>query len=42
MPAFARTLSDDDIWNVLAYIQSRWSDQVRTRHDRLQHAEQNP
>lgn len=42
MPAFARTLSDDDIWNVLAFIQSRWSDQVRARHDRMQHAEQNP
>jgi mono/diheme cytochrome c family protein len=42
MPAFARTLSDDDIWNVLAFIQSRWSAQVRTRHDRLQHAEQRP
>ena len=42
MPAFSRTLSDDDIWNVLAFIQSRWSDQVRTRHDRLQHGEQHP
>jgi len=42
MPAFARTLSDDDIWNVLAFIQSRWSAQVRTRHDRLQHAQQRP
>jgi mono/diheme cytochrome c family protein len=42
MPAFARTLSDDDIWNVLAFIQSRWSAQVRTRHDRLQHGEQHP
>jgi mono/diheme cytochrome c family protein len=35
MPAFARILSDDDIWNVLAFIQSRWSDRVRTRHDQL-------
>lgn len=42
MPAFARTLSDDDIWNVLAFIQSRWSAQVRARHDRLQHGEQHP
>jgi mono/diheme cytochrome c family protein len=42
MPAFARTLSDDDIWNVLAFIQSRWSDQVRARHDRLQHGDQHP
>jgi mono/diheme cytochrome c family protein len=36
MQAFAGTLSDDDIWNVLAFIQSRWSDQVRARHDQLQ------
>jgi mono/diheme cytochrome c family protein len=35
MPAFARILSDDDIWNALAFIQSRWSDRVRTRHDQL-------
>jgi S-disulfanyl-L-cysteine oxidoreductase SoxD len=35
MPAFAGILSDDDIWNVLAFIQSRWSDRVRTRHDQL-------
>ena len=42
MPAFAQTLSDDDIWNVLAFIQSRWSDQVRARHDRLQHGKQHP
>ena len=42
MPAFARTLSDDDIWNVLGFIQSRWSDQVRSRHDRLQHGAQHP
>ena len=42
MPAFARNLSDDAIWNVLAFIQSRWSDQVRARHDRLQRGEQHP
>ena len=42
MPAFARTLSGDEIWNVLAFIQSHWSDQVRARHDRLQHGEQHP
>ena len=35
MPAFAGILSDDDIRNVLAFIQSRWSDRVRTRHDQL-------
>ena len=25
MPAFGATLSDDEIWSVLAYIKSRWS-----------------
>jgi mono/diheme cytochrome c family protein len=41
MPAFAGRLSDDEIWNVLAYIRSRWSAKVRTAHDTLQrrHAE---
>ncbi|MGB3246525.1 MAG: cytochrome c [Sulfitobacter sp.] len=24
MPAFEETLSDDDIWNILAYIRSTW------------------
>jgi mono/diheme cytochrome c family protein len=24
MPAFAETLSDEDIWAVLAYIKSHW------------------
>jgi len=24
MPAFAGTLSDDEIWAVLAYLKSRW------------------
>lgn len=32
MPAFAGTLSDDDIWSVLAFIRSRWSERVRARH----------
>lgn len=36
MPAFGDRLSDDDIWNVLAYIRSRWSDRVRARHDAMQ------
>jgi len=36
MPAFADRLSDEDIWNVLAYIRSRWSDRVRSTHDELQ------
>lgn len=30
MPAFRSTLSDDDIVAVLSFIQSRWTDDVRT------------
>jgi len=29
MPAFGGTLSDDDIWAVLAYIKSRWPTEIR-------------
>lgn len=29
MPAWGGTLADDDIWAVLAYIQSRWPPQLR-------------
>jgi len=36
MPAFAERLSDDEIWDVLAYIRSRWSDKVRKAHDAVQ------
>jgi mono/diheme cytochrome c family protein len=36
MPAFGETLSDDAIWNVLAFIRSRWSETVRARHAELQ------
>lgn len=32
MPAFAGVLGDDEIWAVLAFIQSRWSAEVRARH----------
>lgn len=35
MPAFGTTLSDDEIWNVLAFIRSRWSAPVRARQDEL-------
>lgn len=31
MPAFAGTLSDDEIRAVLAYIESTWSDDIRAR-----------
>lgn len=36
MPAFGKLLSDEEIWNVLAYIRSRWSDRIRATHDELQ------
>lgn len=29
MPAFDTVLSDDEIWNILAYIRSTWSEQER-------------
>ena len=32
MPGFEETLSDDQIWAVLAYIKSEWPEQVRRRH----------
>jgi mono/diheme cytochrome c family protein len=35
MPAFGPLLSDDDIWNALAFIRSRWSAAVRTKHDAM-------
>jgi mono/diheme cytochrome c family protein len=36
MPAFGDRLMDDEIWNVLAFIQSRWSERVRARHDQFE------
>ena len=35
MPAFGGTLSDDEIWNVLAFIQSRWSERIRERQAQM-------
>jgi mono/diheme cytochrome c family protein len=32
MPAFEGQLSDEDIWAVLAYIHSRWSDDIKARY----------
>ncbi|NQV46804.1 MAG: c-type cytochrome [Rhodospirillaceae bacterium] len=32
MPAFGDSLSDEDIYAVLAYIKSRWPDDIRKRH----------
>jgi len=31
MPAFAGSLSDDEIWAVLAFIKSRWPENIRER-----------
>ena len=35
MPAFDKLLSDQEIWAVLAYIKSRWPDDIRQRQERL-------
>lgn len=40
MPAYAETLSDDEIWAVLSYIKSRWPAQIRERHDQINSAAQ--
>lgn len=29
MPGFSNTLDDDDIWAVLAYIESQWPEEIR-------------
>lgn len=29
MPAFGQSLTDDDIWNILAYIQSEWPEDIQ-------------
>jgi len=38
MPAFAGTLSDEDIWAVLAYIKSRWPTEIRRAQEERRHA----
>lgn len=35
MPAYAGVLSNDDIWAVLAYIQSRWSPRVQDTQEEI-------
>ncbi len=35
MPAFANTLSDEDIWAVLAYIKSSWTIEIRKAQKEL-------
>ena len=32
MPGFAESLSDDDIWDVLAYIRSTWPRHIQENH----------
>lgn len=41
MPAFADVLSDDQIWAVLAYIKSRWPEDVQRRHEARERAAPN-
>ena len=38
MPAFAETLTEDDIWTILAFIRSTWPDRVQ----QMQAARNNP
>ena len=33
MPAFAETLSDQEIWAAIAYIKSRWPTEIQARHE---------
>jgi mono/diheme cytochrome c family protein len=35
MPAFGGTLSDDDIWAVLAYIKSTWPPEIQAAQDEV-------
>ncbi len=35
MPAFEDALSDKEIWSVLAYIKSRWPDEIKKRHAQM-------
>jgi mono/diheme cytochrome c family protein len=32
MPGFADSLSDADIWNVLAFIRSTWPERIQQTH----------
>jgi len=38
MPAFAGTLTDDEIWAVLAYIKSRWPPEIQRAQRERRHA----
>lgn len=41
MPAFSGKLKDSEIWAVLAFIKSRWPDDVRKMHDDIEKQAQN-
>lgn len=41
MPAFGETLSDGDIWAVLAFIKSRWPEAARKRQEMMNKAQGN-
>ena len=38
MPAFGQTLSDAEIWAVLAFIKSRWPEEIRARQAEITRA----
>jgi mono/diheme cytochrome c family protein len=38
MPAFGQTLSDPEIWAVLAFIKSRWPEEIRARQEEITRA----
>jgi mono/diheme cytochrome c family protein len=39
MPAFGQTLSDAEIWAVLAFIKSRWPEEIRARQAEITRAD---
>jgi mono/diheme cytochrome c family protein len=38
MPAFGQTLSDEKIWAVLAFVKSRWPEEIRARQEEITRA----
>ncbi|CAO3408218.1 Cytochrome c family protein [Azospirillum largimobile] len=41
MPAFGNSLSDADIWAVLAFIKSSWPEEIRRRHTAMSERSKN-
>ncbi len=35
MPAFSKTLSDDEIWAVIAFIKSKWPEKIQKRRNKM-------